>query len=104
MKRKSECEFCLYSCYNECSIRRDIVAVHEGKKPITNVKFVMRAFATKFSMKFHIKIHERKKPCTCNICEHSDFEKSYMKIHIASVHEEKKKRVYVYTADTINAA
>jgi hypothetical protein len=33
MKRKNECEFCGYSCYNKCSMRRHIVAVHEGKKP-----------------------------------------------------------------------
>ena len=54
------------------------------------MEFCNSTFTQKSSLKTHIaSVHEEKKPFKCELCNYMCSRKSFLKTHSASVHEEK---------------
>ena len=57
-----------------------------------NVPYVKKSLQKKPQLNCHIlRMHERKKPYACKVCDHKCSDKGNLRKHIALVHERKKR-------------
>ena len=87
-KRTSvKCSICDYNTSDKGSLKKQVEAVHQGKKP-HKCSMCDYSVSTKPDLKKHIRaVHQGKKQHKCSICYFNTSDKQHFKKHITFVHE-----------------
>ena len=106
-RTKHKCPDCSYACPLPSDLKRHILRVHEGEKPIKCTwPGCEKTFSQRGNMKVHHRQHTGEKPFACDKCDKCFKAQGELKQHTLSIHldPEVREKLKKYMCDTCGQA